>query len=659
MSLELPDLDDRSYEELLTDARKRIPVHAPAWTDHNAHDPGITILELLAWVAETHTYELDQVTDAHRRKYLELVDIEPRPPTPATVELSLSIEGATAETTDARATRDPLDGHDIPAGTALLAGTDPDHRQHFRTTHDLVFTAARIATVLVDHEGDISDHSRANGRSGLHYRPFGPDPSAGDACYLGFDADPFAGGRLELGVDFHEANLPAPASHGDEAVSFEPSVRCVWEHCTHPGQWYSRDGWASLAPDHDETRSLYRGGRISLPRPAGWRDNPATIAEHDEPRYWIRCRLAAPTSARTGDPHYEVPPQVNAIRPNVVRAVHERPVSDERLGTDDGRDRTTSEPHQRFHLDAAPVQAATVRVGGESWQLVDDFAAASPDDRVAVLDRAEGTVTFGDGRRGRIPEPGQPVRADYVAGGGTAGNLSAETDWQFTTTSRERIKISAPEPPRGGRAAEPVADALARARAQRTVPYRAVTAADYAFLATHTPGLRFGRAAVASAPGRGAPVTVVVVPYSPPERLPVPSEGFRAAVERHLCRHSLLTERVSVVGPTYVPIHLQVVIEPVEESEPTSVRRAVAEALETFLDPLEGYDGEGWPFGRPVYRSEVYERLEVMEQVADAVDVDVSTAGTTRIADHGETLPNLVRTDVTISEDRRQCGRDD
>ena len=39
MGVEMPDLDDRSYEELLADARKRIPVHAEQWTDHNAHDP--------------------------------------------------------------------------------------------------------------------------------------------------------------------------------------------------------------------------------------------------------------------------------------------------------------------------------------------------------------------------------------------------------------------------------------------------------------------------------------------------------------------------------------------------------------------------------------------------------------------------------------------
>jgi hypothetical protein len=70
VGLRVPELDDRTYAELLEDVRKRIPVLAPSWTDHNAHDPGVTLLETLAWVAEAYRYRLDRVTDDHRRTYL-------------------------------------------------------------------------------------------------------------------------------------------------------------------------------------------------------------------------------------------------------------------------------------------------------------------------------------------------------------------------------------------------------------------------------------------------------------------------------------------------------------------------------------------------------------------------------------------------------------
>ena len=49
------------------------------WTDHNAHDPGITLLELMAWYKEMQQYQMDQMTPAVQRKLLELLDCSPFP----------------------------------------------------------------------------------------------------------------------------------------------------------------------------------------------------------------------------------------------------------------------------------------------------------------------------------------------------------------------------------------------------------------------------------------------------------------------------------------------------------------------------------------------------------------------------------------------------
>ena len=46
MPLDIPNLDDRRWADLVEDARALIPRQAPRWTDHNAHDPGITFIEL-------------------------------------------------------------------------------------------------------------------------------------------------------------------------------------------------------------------------------------------------------------------------------------------------------------------------------------------------------------------------------------------------------------------------------------------------------------------------------------------------------------------------------------------------------------------------------------------------------------------------------------
>ena len=56
-----PVLDDLTYADLVGQAVARIPAVAPGWTDHNPGDPGITLLELFAWLAEMLVYQADQL----------------------------------------------------------------------------------------------------------------------------------------------------------------------------------------------------------------------------------------------------------------------------------------------------------------------------------------------------------------------------------------------------------------------------------------------------------------------------------------------------------------------------------------------------------------------------------------------------------------------
>jgi hypothetical protein len=46
--LPLPELDDRSYDEIREEAIRNIVRHCPDWTNHNASDPGITLIELFS-----------------------------------------------------------------------------------------------------------------------------------------------------------------------------------------------------------------------------------------------------------------------------------------------------------------------------------------------------------------------------------------------------------------------------------------------------------------------------------------------------------------------------------------------------------------------------------------------------------------------------------
>jgi hypothetical protein len=74
MPLQLPNLDDRNYASLVEEARALIPNYAPEWTNHNASDPGITLVELFAYLSELLIYRLNRITAANHLSFLKLLN---------------------------------------------------------------------------------------------------------------------------------------------------------------------------------------------------------------------------------------------------------------------------------------------------------------------------------------------------------------------------------------------------------------------------------------------------------------------------------------------------------------------------------------------------------------------------------------------------------
>ena len=74
MSILQPTLDDRSYAGLLDEARTLIPSLAPQWTNHNPSDPGITLVELFAWLTEMLIYRVNRLPEQNTRACLQLLN---------------------------------------------------------------------------------------------------------------------------------------------------------------------------------------------------------------------------------------------------------------------------------------------------------------------------------------------------------------------------------------------------------------------------------------------------------------------------------------------------------------------------------------------------------------------------------------------------------
>jgi predicted phage baseplate assembly protein len=423
-----------------------------------------------------------------------------------------------------------------------------------------------------------------------------------------------------------------------------------------------RGGTVTVARPDDWSPADWRprrsrgGGGDQRERPAGSADAPAVEGVDDDAAFvGIRCRVSTPG--------YEIPPRIDRVEVNVVRAHHRSARSEAVLRRPDGATETTAHPNQTFHFTDPPVLAADIDVVSgrgseerrERWTEVADFDASGPDDRHYILEAEPGVVRFGDNVRGAVPPAGRRVvAASSVHGGGVDGNVPRTATWAFSPRPdaertgrapwRELAAVSAVGPATGGRDAETVDSAVARLRRELETPYRAVTAEDYRYLATNTPGIRVARASARVLPAAGpdgADVTrVTVMPHStlPKSVEPAPSAGLLAAVERHLSAHRLVTDRVEVAPPEYVGVGVAVEARIVPGYAIDGRTRAIAAALDEFLDPLTGFDSEGWPFGRPVYKSELYGVVKEVPGVDWVTDVAIRAEGHDGVDEEGNVL---------------------
>src|SRR3954470_17210177 len=88
MALPAPDLDDRGFQDFVDEAKLLVQRRCPEWTDHNVSDPGVTLIEAFAQMADQIVYRLNRVPDRNHVKFLELLGLDLRPPSAARGEVT-------------------------------------------------------------------------------------------------------------------------------------------------------------------------------------------------------------------------------------------------------------------------------------------------------------------------------------------------------------------------------------------------------------------------------------------------------------------------------------------------------------------------------------------------------------------------------------------
>ncbi len=608
--LPLPKLDDKTFDQLVDDAKKWIPRYAPEWTDHNVHDPGVTFIEMFAWLTELQHYYLDQIREENELKFLKLLGVKPQETTPARTDVTFSLLSTDGESVN------------VPKGTKLSAGDVT-----FESEEQIAVNSTRLQKIVSFHSSGVTDHTDSNLRGGLTYFPFGPNADAGSRFYLGFEPTFPVGERIPVTFRVYES-YAVPLGTG--LLDVTPSAELAWEY--YSGK--DAGSWLPLTVEQDETQMLSRSGRLTFLAPNDAQKH--RVYPFDESMYWIRATV------RQGS--YELPPRLEGVTLHTISAV-QTITSSELIGRSNGL------PGQTFTLTHFPVVSGSLTLHVEEfangitqwkeWHQVDSFDASGPTDPHYLLEAHAGRIHFGDGLNGAIPPvlshsvlPN--IRANiYQSTLGEGGNMGAFTINKVVDADErlQRLALENRLPASGGAARETLDEAKRRAREEITACTRAVTSEDFETIAIATPGLRVSRAKALPLLGKDnafekGVVTVVVVPFSEFPN-PLPGEGFLATVWRNLNRHRLITTQIRVVPPDYVKITIEGVVQVKAGFNPSATLEKIHASLLKFLHPLEGGpDGTGWPFGRPVYVSEIYEAIERVPGADCVQSIRITASGT-------------------------------
>jgi predicted phage baseplate assembly protein len=596
MALPIPNLDDRRFQDLVNESKRMVQQKCPEWTDHNVHDPGVTLIELFAWMTEQVIFRLNRVPDRNYVKFLELIGVHLFPPTAARAPITFWLSGAIPDTVR------------IPAGTTVATlRTETEDSINFTTAEALDIIPCSMQDVATIASGTSASPvwRRDALERGQAFACFSRVPVAGDTLLVGLsDAVPRCAVSLRLACRI-------------EGVGVDPTnPPLVWEAWT-------GDGWTTCELDSDGTGGLNRDGDIVLHIP---RSHTVSVIEAQRAG-WLRARV---TPSAPDQPAYGASPMIRSLTAatigGTVDALNAELVDAESIGSSEGV------AGQRFQLKRQPIVLSETPFvlevssadGWQEWKQVSDFSSSSPEDNHFVFDPVSGGIELGpavrepDGKLhnyGATPTKGTQLRVrSYATGGGSRGNVARGTITVLKSSIPFVARVVNRRAAAGGVDGEQIENAKVRGPILLRTLGRAVTKEDYEFLAREAAPEVARVHCVAAGEGADAgSIRVLVVPAAAAgasrlrfEQL-IPADETLAKIARRLDECRVIGNRVLIEPPRYNGLTIVARIRAQSKVSPARLQEAVLDALYAYFHPISGgNDGTGWPFGRPVNVGEVY-----------------------------------------------------
>lgn len=636
MPIPVTSLDDRTFDDLVAEARLRLQNHLPELAQVAEGDPLHALIDVFAWMTESVIYRANLIPERQRQAFLNLLQLPMHPAQPARGLVCIDAKPQGGQLPPLVPDESELHGGEttfttrgelqpLPLGLKILVKEPVDPAAAGLTADELKVLYAQAPRVapfqprsFVAGRDAISAKQALGGRLYLLiYLPEQEQVADADALRQALTDK-----ILNIGI------APLRDVPGDVAKAL-PARQLRWELI-----WQQRTGTHNERPVFatrflpldvvdDSSRGARRSGvvRLRMPRSeavlnsdydpdpdrAGLHESPPEPPADVDPRqvlFWLS--LSAPEEADL---------DLGYLGINAVEVLGQGVVRNEVLGTGNGR------PGQTLALAHANVDAASLQLEVSErevyvpWRQVSHFAASGPDDPVYRLDAATGTVSFGDGLRGMRPAANSRIRAAfYRHGGGTRGNLGPGAIKQLAG-GRSELTVRQEWPTQGGLDAETVPEAEQRIPQYLSHRNRAVTRDDLVQLAMDNPLTPLGRAEVVRGlyPGNTRDtvrtdvpgvVSLFVMPPGEPamSAAPRPTVGLLRDVYRYLDERKLLGTELYVLSPEFVPVALSVSISVLDPQTVTETQQAVSRALLRYLWALApgGPTQTGWPLGRAV-----------------------------------------------------------
>ncbi|MGP1383058.1 MAG: putative baseplate assembly protein [Thainema sp.] len=665
------DLDDRAFKDLVEECILRIPRYCPEWTNYNPGDPGVTMIELFAWLTDQMLMRFNQIPRRNYVGFLELLGVRLQPPAPAFTEATFYLTASLPTV------------YQIPVGVEVATErTETEEAIIFSTERTLTIGLPEInhlltselletqPTILRDRFANLWSRQSDGTWSGREQMIFSERPQPGNCLYIVFDPDqPIEGNVLAL------------------ALSGEAATSTGINPDRPPRRWEAWDGgrWVPIllreADDHTKGFSFHEIGDGTTPVQEAEvvlhlpQQFPVTSFATYQGR-WVRC-VYTPPQANQNQTGYSSSPRLLRVSVRSIGGTIDASqctvVRDELLGESNGL------AGQKFQIQGAPILP---RREGEHlivtppdglpqiWAEVNDFADSGPEDRHYTLDSLTGELQFGplirepsqlkeqtqiraitqmdqgsplnqmsslraqgsaiatlmERQYGAAPPRGAILRMSrYRTGGGRKGNVQSHSLRIVKSAVPYVSAVTNHTPARNGADAESLEDAVLRVPRMLRTRDRAVTPEDFEALT-----LQGGQGAVARCrcpkqSHKPGVVDVYVVPQTnimgiergvgiPPDQF-LMTPQLRQQIEGYLNERRLLGIEVQLKESEYVGVGVQTEVGIDPEYANSQAQQAILQQIQVslyrFLNPLTGgRDGNGWPFGAPVYPSDIISLIQ-------------------------------------------------